>query len=363
MKITFENVSKQFKTAKGSVEALKQFSLEVRSGEFFIFLGPSGCGKSTLLNLAAGLEAPSSGAIRFGETAVASVRPRMFMGPGRRNVAMVFQSYALYPHLNVRENIAFPLRNQKKDKQEIVVAVKKTADMLGIADLLDRKPGELSGGQRQRVAIARAVVRQPAVFLLDEPLSNLDAQLRTATRAELKRLQQELGVTTLYVTHDQTEAMTLGDRVALLKDGNLLQVGTPTEIYHKPSNAFVATFIGAPPMNLLSAEVRAGAGGAQVEVNGRSLPLPPEVVARVRKTGLSTVQVGIRPEHVRIDPAHAPGAIQARINSTEPLGRETIYRLHTPYGEWVALGENREPGGDGLVSLSFDPAAIHIFTS
>ncbi|MEJ2428386.1 MAG: ABC transporter ATP-binding protein [Deltaproteobacteria bacterium] len=254
MNITFKSLQKTFFTLRGKVEALKSIDLEIGQGEFFILLGPSGCGKTTTLNLAAGLERPTAGEIRFADKIVSSPEKKIFVSPKERNVAMVFQSYALYPHLNVFENIAFPLRVAKE--RDIAEPVRNTAHMLDIENLLERKPAELSGGERQRVAIARALVRDPDLFLLDEPLSNLDTQLRTTMRAELKRLQRNTGVTTIYVTHDQTEAMTLGDRIGLFREGRLIQVGTPDNLYNSPQTPFAATFVGSPPMNLIPAEIK-----------------------------------------------------------------------------------------------------------
>ncbi len=231
MKLTLISLAKTYRSLRGPVHALKELSLEVEDGEFFVLLGPSGCGKSTVLNLVAGLEKPTSGEIRFGEEVVAAPEKRIFSEPRQRDVAMVFQSYALYPHMSVFDNIAFPLRVSGENRQQVRQAVEVAASTLGIAELLAVRPAELSGGQRQRVAIARAIVRKPKLFLLDEPLSNLDANLRTITRTELRLLQRKLGITTLYVTHDQVEAMTLADRMAVLKDGKLMQIGSPDAVY------------------------------------------------------------------------------------------------------------------------------------
>jgi multiple sugar transport system ATP-binding protein len=236
------NLRKQF----GEVTAVNGVDLEVRDGEFMVFLGPSGCGKTTILRMIAGLEKPSSGEIVIGDHVVNDMSPRA------RGIAMVFQGYGLYPHLKVRDNIAFPLRTQGTARDVIVKKVEWAAGILGITRLLERKPRELSGGEQQRVALARALVREPSVFLLDEPLSNLDAKLRTSARNELKEFQRDIGTTTIYVTHDQVEAMGLGDRIAVLEHGKLKQVGTPTEIYEDPADTFVAAFLGAPPMNLLT---------------------------------------------------------------------------------------------------------------
>ena len=298
MILSFHAVSKTFLSLRGPVPAVRDVDLLVEDGELFVLLGPSGCGKSTVLNLAAGLERPTSGEIRFDGGIVASRERRIFVPPGKRNVAMVFQGYALYPHLNVRENIAFPLRVAGEARGEIDRAVARTASMLGIGELLKSRPSELSGGQRQRVAIARALVRRPRLFLLDEPLSNLDASLRTATRVELRRLQRSLEVTTLYVTHDQTEAMTLGDRIALLRDGSVLQVGTPRDLYENPRTPFAASFIGPYPMNLLSAASRRKAGPASSGSGRGGSPSP--------RTGPGGPAAGDRPGPSRPAPRTRP---------------------------------------------------------
>ncbi len=239
----------------GKVEAVSDVSLKIEDGEFLVLLGPSGCGKSTILRIVAGLEDATSGEIVIGDRLV------NFVDPVKRNVAMVFQNYALYPHMTVYKNIAFPLSIAKKPKSEIEAAVKRAAGILALEELLERLPGELSGGQRQRVALARAIVREPQAFLMDEPLSNLDAQLRLQTRLELIQLHQRLGITTMYVTHDQIEAMTMGSRIAVMSEGVLQQIGTPQEVYRRPANVFVATFLGAPPMNLIDGALESTPGG------------------------------------------------------------------------------------------------------
>jgi len=315
MTLAIENLSKRFTTLRGPVDAVRNISLEVRPGEFFVLLGPSGCGKSTLLNLVAGLEKPTDGEIRLEDQILAAPRRGVFQPPRRRNVAMVFQSYALYPHLNVYGNIAFPLRVMHTDKTEIDQAVRRTAAMLDIEDLMDRKPAELSGGQRQRVAIARALVRHPRLFLLDEPLSNLDAQLRSRTRLELKNLQQQLGITTLYVTHDQTEAMTLGHRIALLRDGSLVQVGTPEDMYAPPRTSFAATFIGSPAMNLIRARMRIERQGVFLELEDTQTR-----IALKKDVGLDfrsgqELTVGIRPEHIQFCGEPSPSRLSGRIGA------------------------------------------------
>ncbi len=360
MNIRYEKVSKRFATPRGAADALRALDLEVPDGCFFIFLGPSGCGKSTLLNLTAGLEAPTTGRILFGDRVVAAPAENVFVGPAARNVAMVFQSYALYPHMTVFDNIAFPLRNARRAARDIRQAVLRVAAMLDIEHLTTRKPGELSGGQRQRVAIARALVRNPAVFLMDEPLSNLDARLRTATRAELKRLSAETAVTTLYVTHDQTEAMTLGDRVALLRQGRLVQVGTPEELYRHPVDPFAATFIGSPPMNLIPADLQTGADGLHALLPGARLALPPDLQRQAERLQSGRILIGIRPEHLR--PAEK-GLLTGRIVYTEYLGREVILRMDVSGRQVLALTERRDVKAGQTVSLTFDRGDLHLFAA
>jgi multiple sugar transport system ATP-binding protein len=306
--IALDRVTKRF---DDGTEAVRGASFTIRDGEFFILVGPSGCGKSTLLNLIAGLEDATSGAIRIGERVVDDLDPK------DRNVAMVFQSYALYPHMTVRQNIAFPLELAGIDRSEIQRRVVQTADTLGLREQLDRRPAELSGGQRQRVAMGRAIVREPAAFLMDEPLSNLDAKLRVQMRTEIARLQRRLGTTTVYVTHDQTEAMTLGDRIAVLHRGVVEQVGTPRELYARPANLFVAGFIGSPAMNFLAADLE----GGRLELPIGGLPLPEE-----RRAGVAPgrrLVAGIRPEHLA----------DAALGSL-PEGAVTV-RIRVERVEWV----------------------------
>lgn len=240
--VLLENINKSF----GKIKAVDDFSLQILDKEFIVFVGPSGCGKSTTLRMIAGLEEISSGSISIDQTVVNNIHPK------NRDIAMVFQNYALYPHLSVRENISFGIRAQKLPKKEIITRTNEAAEILGLEELLDRRPGELSGGQKQRVAMGRAIVRKPKVFLFDEPLSNLDAKLRHKMRAEMKKLHQKVQTTTIYVTHDQVEAMTLADRIVIMKDGKIEQVGSPDEVYHKPKSQFVASFIGSPAMNFVS---------------------------------------------------------------------------------------------------------------
>jgi len=357
MNITFDSCAKRFVTRKGEFEAIRGIDLEVEEGEFLVILGPSGCGKSTLLNLAAGLEKLSRGEIRFGGEVMDSPEKRLFVPARDRNVAMVFQSYALYPHLNVFRNISFPLEVARKDKAKRSKTVIEVAGLLNISGILEHKPGELSGGQRQRVAIARALVRKPRAFLLDEPLSNLDVQLRVETRTELKRLQRKLSITTLYVTHDQTEAMTLGDRIALLKDGMLVQLGTPRQMYDAPGTPFAASFIGSPPMNLFPAAVRRAA----IASGGTTLGLPPErakVLERMRK---ERVLVGIRPEHLAVRREGERGLLEGVVKVVEPLGREDLLRVDTAFGELAALSSEGRFEADQKVWLSIEAQRIHFF--
>lgn len=361
MKVAFASCSKRFVTLGGTVQAIHELSLTVQDGEFFVLLGPSGCGKSTLLNLAAGLEKPTAGEIRFGERLVAAPQRRIFVPPRQRNVAMVFQSYALYPHLSVYDNIAFPLKIGKERKSRITQRVRDTAAMLDIADLLQRKPGELSGGQRQRVAMARALVRRPDVFLLDEPLSNLDAQLRTSMRAELKNLQQELGVTTLYVTHDQTEAMTLGHRIALLRQGQLVQVGTPQALYERPETPFAAIFVGAPPMNLLAATWRETAGQTRVVYQQHAMSVPAAMADRLKRLGTREILLGIRPEHVRFAGHQEAPAFAGTVHTIEPLGRETLYHIRLDSHPLLVLGAAGDHARGEAVRVYFDPQRLHVF--
>jgi multiple sugar transport system ATP-binding protein len=304
--VTFENATRIF--PKSERPAVDRLSLEVRDGEFLVLVGPSGCGKTTSLRMLAGLEHVDEGVIRIGGKDVGNLAPR------ERDIAMVFQNYALYPHMNVAQNMGFGLRMAKVSKAEIEERVRAAARILDIEDYLERKPRELSGGQRQRVAMGRAIVREPQVFLMDEPLSNLDAKLRVATRAEIAALQRNLGVTTLYVTHDQVEAMTMGDRVAVLRDGVLQQCDTPRALYDDPVNAFVAGFIGSPPMNLLDGTVETGG------VRFGSVVLP--VAGGLPRSAGETVTVGLRPE--ALSPAAAGDGIPVVVNIVEELGAEAF---------------------------------------
>lgn len=315
----FENVTKEF---EGGVFAVKDLTLEVKDKEFVVLLGPSGCGKTTTLRLLAGLETPTAGNVYIDGKLVNSVEP------WARDVAMVFQSYALYPHMSVFDNIAFPLKMHKVPKAEIKDRVEKTAEFLEIKQLLQRRPRQLSGGQRQRVALARAVVRNPKVFLMDEPLSNLDAKLRVLMRIELKKLQRRLGVTTIYVTHDQTEAMTLADRVAIQYEGVLQQYAPPTEIFAHPANRFVAGFVGTPPMNFIAGKLSAKGKLIVLEAGEFNVEINPNLAARLLeavKPLPSDVTYGIRPEDIEIaKEGEPPQWIEGEVYGVELLGSQNI---------------------------------------
>jgi multiple sugar transport system ATP-binding protein len=289
--VTYDHVTKRF----DGTAAVQDFTVRVADGEFLVLVGPSGCGKSTALRMLAGLEEVTEGRILIGDRAVNN------LAPGARDVAMVFQSYALYPHMTVYDNLAFGLRNKRMPKAEVDRRVRRAAEILDLGKLLKRKPKQLSGGQRQRVALGRAIVREPAAFLMDEPLSNLDAQLRVATRAEILKLQRDLGTTTIYVTHDQVEAMTMGDRIAVMRDGLLQQIGSPEELYTSPQNVFVAGFIGSPAMNLVPSEV-VDAGGGRI--------------------------AGFRPEHVDLGPGRGDAlTFTATVEVVEYLGDEQLVHV------------------------------------
>jgi ABC-type sugar transport system ATPase subunit len=342
--IDIDGVTKRF----GEVAAVSDLSLHVDDGDFLVLLGPSGCGKSTLLRMLAGLEDPTEGTIRIAGEVVNAVEPK------DRDIAMVFQSYALYPHKTVRANIEFPLRPRKVPKEERAKLVEDAAAQLGLGELLDRKPGQLSGGQRQRVALARAIVRRPVAFLMDEPLSNLDAKLRTQTRAELVELQRQLGTTVVYVTHDQVEAMTMAKRVAVMSEGVLQQVGPPTEVYDRPANLFVARFIGNPPMNTMAGRV----AGDLVEVAGGSFPSPVTSAAVPDE-----VVVGIRPERLDVG---GPGdtGISVKLRVVESLGHEQLLVCDSEDGSTVVarLDPDAEPPAEGsTVRLVADPGHVHLF--
>jgi multiple sugar transport system ATP-binding protein len=322
--ITFDSVTKIY---GDGYRAVSDLNLDVQDGEFVVLVGPSGCGKTTALRMIAGLEEISGGQIRIGERVVNN------LPPGQRDIAMVFQNYALYPHMTVAENIGFALRMQKVPKAEARQRIAETARIIGLVDHLDRKPGQLSGGQRQRVAMGRAIVREPQVFLMDEPLSNLDAKLRVQMRAEISRIQRQLAVTTVYVTHDQVEAMTMGDRVAVMRKGLLQQFDLPQRLYERPANLFVASFIGSPAMNVLEGSLELDGERVVCRVGSAMLPVPPEVLGEhpaLNGYVGKVIAVGIRPEALD-EPGHRNGAdgvrIRGRVQAVEALGPEQLVHV------------------------------------
>ena len=342
------------KVYENGFHAVHKLSLDVADGEFLVLVGPSGCGKSTALRMIAGLETISSGELRIGGKVVNDLEPK------DRDIAMVFQSYALYPHLTVRDNIAFALKLRKMPKQEINERVEKAAKILELTENLDRRPAHLSGGQRQRVAMGRAIVRQPQAFLMDEPLSNLDAKLRVQMRAEVSKLQHSLNVTTLYVTHDQIEAMTMGDRVAVLSRGILQQVGTPQDLYDRPENLFVGAFIGSPQMNLLQATLSNSGGVTTLTAGSNTLTVPASVLAaRPTLAGYDDgrrLAVGIRPEHLHIADDGAPDTIAGVVEVREGLGNEVILHVTTnAVGVDTSAAENTTATSDRVVVARVEP--------
>jgi multiple sugar transport system ATP-binding protein len=337
---------------------VKDVDLQIHDKEFVVFVGPSGCGKTTTLRMIAGLEAITSGDILIDNTVVNDVPPM------DRDIAMVFQNYALYPHMSVAGNMAFGLKMRKFEKSEIESRIKRAADILGIGDLLHRKPRQLSGGQRQRVALGRAIVRDPKVFLFDEPLSNLDAKLRVQMRVELKKLHERLGTTAIYVTHDQVEAMTLGDRVVVMKDGLVQQVGEPLELYNTPANRFVAGFIGSPAMNFAEVTLSADNGKVWAEAPGLRIGLPEPVAHRVNGRSGGKATVGIRPEDIHIagpaDPADL--CFDVEVEVVEQLGSEILLDTRAGNSTFVASVEPtlRTRVHDHL-KLAINPARLHLF--
>ena len=342
----------------GSVPAVDNVSLQIPDGEFLVLLGPSGCGKSTILRLIAGLEDATSGEIVIDGDLV------NFVDPTRRNLAMVFQNYALYPHMTVYKNVAFPLETAKMSRDSVKEAVSRVADMLEITEFLQRLPEQLSGGQRQRVALARAIVRQPKVFLMDEPLSNLDAKLRLQTRIELMSLHERLGITTLYVTHDQVEAMTMGQRIAVLHEGKLQQLGTPAEVYDVPANKFVATFMGAPPMNLIDGELQNN-GTEWVFTRSDYRFVIDRVQMNIGEEVLSsskgTVSLGVRPEDMRLASSKSEG-IPGVIRFLEPIGSDLFVTVDVdPHSLQVRLPPKTQVATGDKVGIEFDYPKAHIF--
>ncbi len=349
--VRFENVTKQF----GETVAINDFSLEIPDKEFLVLVGPSGCGKTTALRLLSGLEEVTAGEIYIGDRLVNNVAPK------DRNIAMVFQSYALYPHLSVYDNMAFGLRLKKTPKDEINRRVHQAAAVLGIEALLKRKPRQLSGGQRQRVALGRAIVREPAVFLLDEPLSNLDAKLRVQTRTELSQLHQRLGTTFIYVTHDQVEAMTMATRIAVMNEGMLQQVGTPQDLYDSPVNLFVAGFIGSPSMNLFEVTVSRAGKQTRLATDTFNVDLPAAKAARLASFTGKKVVMGIRPENIH-HPDYPPSGItparvKAKVDVTEMMGNEILVYLMTGEKRFLARLDPRvrvSPGQEVEVVFNLD---------
>ena len=350
--VLLENINKNF----GKIKAVDDFCLQIMDKEFVVFVGPSGCGKSTTLRMIAGLEEISSGNISIGQHIVNNTHPK------NRDIAMVFQNYALYPHLSVRENISFGIRAQKLPKKEITSRTLEAAKILGLDELLDRRPGELSGGQKQRVAMGRAIVRKPKVFLFDEPLSNLDAKLRHKMRVEMKKLHQQVQTTTIYVTHDQVEAMTLADRIVIMKDGKIEQVGSPDEVYHKPNSQFVASFIGSPAMNFISGTLEfLNNRKTLICDGGQTIDLVdwPDLVG-------SKLTMGIRPEHMELKTEKSSKLINtvldAKVSVLEPMGHEVIVTCDSNIGEVIGkyTGNTKLNVGQ-TIHFEFKKENIHFF--
>jgi multiple sugar transport system ATP-binding protein len=351
--VVLEDLTKRY---AGGALAVDRLNLDIKDGEFVCLVGPSGCGKTTALRMISGLEDITSGRVRIADRVV------NFLPPRDRDIALVFQSYALYPHMNVYNNMAFGLQLRKTPKEKIDKAVREAARILDLERFLDRKPGQLSGGQRQRVALGRAIVREPAAFLMDEPLSNLDAKLRVQTRAEIARLHQRLEATMIYVTHDQVEAMTMADRIAVMSDGVLQQVGTPQELYDSPRNRFVAGFIGSPSMNFVDAKLQLN-GSAKLVAEGVKVSLTDAQAARLRDLGRDTITVGFRPEHLGVGEPEGPGLrVSAGIDVVEFLGNDELIHAASGAGDVVAIvdAEARCKVGD-KVTLSAKPQNVYLF--
>ncbi len=343
---------RDLRKAYGAMEVLHGVNVDIPDGQFVVLVGPSGCGKSTLLRMITGLEGVTSGTIRIGARVVNN------LPPSDRDIAMVFQNYALYPHKTVAANMGFPLKMQGMEKGKVAEKVDRAADILGLKPYLARYPRELSGGQRQRVAMGRAIVRDPQVFLFDEPLSNLDAKLRVQMRSEIRELHQRLSTTTIYVTHDQIEAMTMADRIVVMRDGHIAQIGAPLELYDRPANTFVASFIGSPAMNLLPGVIVDGAGGAAVRIDGADLPVPPGPgVAAGRR-----VMLGIRPEHLDLTGPGGTASIAADVVVVEPTGSETHVVLRHGGHDMMAVFRERHAFRPGH-SVHLTPVAgkVHLF--
>lgn len=356
--VTLKNLVKTFK----NVYAVNDVSLEIKDKEFLVLVGPSGCGKTTALRCIAGLEEATDGEILIGDRVVNDVSPK------DRDIAMVFQNYALYPHMSVYDNMAFGLKLRKVPKDQIRKRVEEAADLLGLGDLLNRKPKQLSGGQRQRVALGRAIVREPKVFLMDEPLSNLDAKLRVQTRAELIKLHRRLGITTIYVTHDQVEAMTMGDRIAVMKDGVVQQLDTPLGLYHKPVNMFVAGFIGTPSMNFLDATLEQSDGSMVISTGAFKVHVPQDKVDAVREAVGRAVVFGVRPEdifdknmHSQVEATPA-NTVSATVDVIEPMGAIVTMYLTAGHHSLIATidADTRAKEGE-QIELVLDMQHTHVF--
>jgi multiple sugar transport system ATP-binding protein len=353
------------KVTDEGVVAVEDFNLEIKDREFIVLVGPSGCGKSTTLRMVAGLESISGGELYIDGKLMNDVAPK------DRDIAMVFQSYALYPHMTVYDNMAFPLKLRKLPKDEIDKKVREAAETLGITQYLDRKPKALSGGQRQRVAIGRAIVREPKVLLMDEPLSNLDAKLRNQMRAEIIKLRQKIDTTFMYVTHDQTEAMTLGDRIVVMKDGEVQQIGTPQEVFETPANLFVAGFIGVPQMNFFDADLEKTASGYVLNALDSKIAISPETGKDLEAAGVTSLDVtaGVRPEQIQLANADEPGAISGTIDVSELMGSTVHVHASVEGYDFVlviptidfdgALGRSFADGAP--ISFKFEPNAVHFF--
>ncbi len=372
-KVVLKSITKTFDSSSKPVEdssakkdsrdiicpVLSNIDLAVDDGEFMVLVGPSGCGKSTLLRLISGLETLTNGDIWVGDRLVNTLPPK------QRDIAMVFQSYALYPHLSVYNNLAFGLRRSrpKPSKTQIAKRIESVADMLQIGDLLTRLPKQLSGGQKQRVALGRAMARDPQVFLMDEPLSNLDAKLRTETRAQIVSLQRELGTTTIYVTHDQTEAMTMGDRIAVMNQGKIQQVAPPLELYRQPANRFVAAFIGSPPMNFIPVTAKLTAESAQLVHPDFTVALPIEWKSAIAPHQNQTLTLGIRPEHITT--GQTPGSIPISVTQMEALGSETYVLATLPDTQilQIRISADQPVQIGSILQVAFPPSKIHLFDS
>lgn len=357
--VSLKDVSKWF----GDVVAVENITLKVEDQELIVLVGPSGCGKTTTLRMIAGLEKVSSGEIRIGDSIVNR------LSPAARNVAMVFQNFALYPHMTAYQNMAFPLESRRISREETHQRVTRAASILQIEELLNRKPKEMSGGQQQRVALGRAIVRQPAVLLMDEPLSNLDAKLRVEMRTELKQLQRELGVTTVYVTHDQTEAMTMGDRIVVMQSGVIQQIGMADDIYNRPANVFVAGLIGSPPMNFFNCQLSRSEGRLYLRGDGFAIPLPDAKVQTVKQASLSgqvEVNAGIRPEDLKVEGGALLDLqdypIEVEVEVIEPLGSDTLFRV--AWGDrklMVRTNPDVAPRAGEHIDLFINTRKVHLF--